>query len=250
MPAPKASTPTPNQPGPLPDHPQPSNPQPSNPQQSHNDGAIAPAKSQRRADEAEAGEAEAGEAEAGEADQVPADQVPAKGGARWRQVVTLLVAAAVLAGFAVWAAVHASGLRASRADSNLALSDKTLTRQVTGQVSAAVSTIFSYSYANPAATKQAAQQVLTGSAISQYNKLFTLVEQKAPAEKLVLHTKVTDIGVELLTSGRARLLVFVNQQDQAGSGQAVYSGAMFAVTAVRHGSHWLISNINTFTSSG
>ncbi len=216
MPAPKASAPTPDQPEALPDHPEPDASASSEPQPE---------------------------------DSPPVD-ARAEGGARWRQVVTLLVAAAVLGGFAVWAAVHASDLRASRVDSNLALSDKALTRQVTRQVSGAVSTIFSYSYANPAATKQAAQQVLTGSAISQYNKLFTLVEQKAPTEKLVLHTKVTDVGVELLTSDRARLLVFVNQQDQAGSGQAVYSGAMFAVTAVRHGRHWLISNINTFTSSG
>lgn len=236
MPAPKASAPTPDKPEALPDHPQPSAPQPSDTEAGQT--------------EAEVTEAEVTEAESDEAVQVQEDQVPAEGGARWRQVVTLLVAAAVLAGFAVWAAVHASDLRASRADSNLALSDKTLTRQVTSQVSGAVDTIFSYSYANPAATRRAAQRVLTGSAISQYNKLFTLVEQKAPAEKLVLHTKVTDIGVELLTNDRARLLVFVNQQDQAGSGQAVYSGAMFAVTAVRHGSHWLISNINTFTSSG
>lgn len=167
-----------------------------------------------------------------------------------RQAITLVIAAAVLAGFAAWAGLHASDLRASGGEANLALSDKALTKQVTSQVSTAVSTIFSYSYANPAATKQAAQRLLTGSAINQYNELFNLVEQKAPAERLVLHTTVTDLGVELLTSDRARLLVFVNQQDQAGSGQAVYSGAMFAVTAVRHGSHWLIGNINTFTSSG
>ncbi|HET9896774.1 MAG TPA: hypothetical protein VFQ44_17725 [Streptosporangiaceae bacterium] len=168
----------------------------------------------------------------------------------WRQAATLLIAAVVLAGFAAWAAVSTHNLRAGQEDPNIALTDKALTKQVTTQVSDAVRTIFSYSYANPDATKQAAQHLLTGSAISQYNKLFALVEQKAPAEKLVLTTKVTDVGVELLTSNRARLLVFVNQQDKAGSGQAVYSGAMFAVTALRHGARWQIGNINTFTSSG
>ncbi len=147
---------------------------------------------------------------------VAADEQPERSRTPWRQASTLLVAAVILAGFAAWAAVHAHSLRAGQADSNLALTDKALTRQVTTQVSSAVSTIFSYSYANPAATRQAAQKLLTGSAISQYNNLFALVEQKAPAEKLVLSTKVTDVGIELLTAGRARLLVFVNQQDKAG----------------------------------
>lgn len=181
---------------------------------------------------------------------VAAEQASEGSRTPWRQAVTLLVAAVILAGFAAWAAMHAHDLRAGQTDSNLALTDKALTKQVTAQVSSAVSTIFSYSYANPATTRQAAQKLLSGSAISQYNNLFALVEQKAPAEKLVLSTKVTDVGIELLTASRARLLVFVNQQDKAGSGQAVYSGAMFAVTAIRHGGRWLIENINTFTSSG
>jgi Mce-associated membrane protein len=52
----------------------------------------------------------------------------------------------------------------------------------------------------------------------------------------------------VLTGGRARVLVFANQQDtRAGTRQASYGGAMFAVTAVlRHG-RWLIANIDTFT---
>lgn len=165
-----------------------------------------------------------------------------------RRPVTLLIAAAVLAGFAAWAGVHAASLRASRqASQNLTLVDKSATSEVTSQISSTIGTIFSYSYASPAATRQAAQRLLTGTAIRQYDSLFALVEQKAPTEKLVLVTKVTNIGVELLTGDRARLLLFVNQQDRSGTGQAVYSGSMFAVTAVRRNGRWLIEDINTFT---
>ncbi len=163
--------------------------------------------------------------------------------------MNLIAATVILAGLATGAGVQAARLRASQPAANLAITDRPLTAQVKAQVSAAVGTIFSYSYANPAATRQAAQRLLTGAAIRQYDQLFALVEQKAPAEKLVLTTKVTDLGVELLAADRARLLVFVNQQDRAGSGQVVYSGAMFAVTAVRQHGRWLIANINTFTSS-
>ena len=119
-------------------------------------------------------------------------------------------------------------------------------RAVTG----AVETIFSYSYADVGKTREAAQGLLTGAAIRQYDQLFALVEQQAPKEKLVV-TKVTTVGVELLTGDRARLLVFANQQDtRAGTTQTSYGGAMFAVTAVNRDGRWLIENINTFTNGG
>jgi len=174
-----------------------------------------------------------------------------KAGDRTRlRAAALVVAAAVLAAFAAWAGAQAASLRASQASQNVALSEATATSQATRQIASAISTIFSYSYSDPAATRRAAQRLLTGTAIRQYDSLFALVEQKAPAEKLVLTTQVTNIGVEFLTGGQARLLVFVDQQDQAGSGRAVYSGAMLAVNAVWKAGRWLIEDIQTFTGNG
>jgi Mce-associated membrane protein len=52
----------------------------------------------------------------------------------------------------------------------------------------------------------------------------------------------------MLNGDRARLLVFANQQDtRAGTSQTSYAGAMFAVTALRHGGRWKIENIDTFS---
>lgn len=167
-----------------------------------------------------------------------------------RASAPLLVAAAMLAGFATWAGVQAHALSVTRASANVALTDKPATAQVTRQVAAAVSTVFSYSYADPPATRKAAQRLLTGRAIRQYDRLFALVERQAPAERLVLVTKVTSIGVELLTGDRARLLVFADQQDRSGTGRTVYSGAMLAVTAVRQHGRWLIEDISTFGPNG
>ena len=74
------------------------------------------------------------------------------------------------------------------------------------------------------------------------------MQQQAPKEKLVVTTRVTNIGVELLTGGHARLLIFANQQDsKAGTSQATYGGAMFAVTAVNQRGRWRIESIDTFT---
>jgi len=166
----------------------------------------------------------------------------------WRAAAALGAVAVVLAGFGVWATLHASSLRSNAgAQANTALTDGQATATVRREISAAINTIFSYNYADTAATRQAAQGVLTGPAVRQYNTLFALVTKNAPAQKLIVKTKVTNSGVELLNGDRARLLVFANQQDtRAGTGQTSYAGAMFAVTALRQGGRWKIENIDTF----
>ncbi len=202
---------------------------------------------EERAGPAEAGENSAGHPVEGAEDAGDAGEVPV--GRRGRGAVALLGAVAVAAGtFGVWATVHGHSLRAASAAANGAVVDRSATRSVTRAVTHAVDTIFSYSYADTASTRAAAQHLLTGRAIRQYNELFALVERQAPKEKLVVTTKVTDTGVEVLTGGRARVLVFANQQDtRAGTGQTTYGGAMFAVTAVFTQGIWKIESIDTFT---
>jgi len=185
----------------------------------------------------------------------PADETKpaeeAQSGRRsWRIPAALGAVTVVLAGFGVWATLHASSLRSdAAAQANTGLTDRAATATVRREISAAVNTIFSYNYADTAATRRAAQSVLTGPAVRQYNTLFALVTKNAPTQKLVVTTKVTNTGVELLNGNRARLLVFANQQDtRAGTGQTSYAGAMFAVTALRQGGRWKIENIDTFGS--
>jgi len=179
-----------------------------------------------------------------------AEQTPVPATSRRLPLAALILGAVtvILGGFGIWATAHASSLRAQSAQQNTALTDPGATTAVRTQIDAAVQTIFSYSYANTGATSRAAQQLLTGPAIRQYNSLFALVRQQAPAQKLVVTTTVTNSGVELLTGGQARVLVFVNQQDtRAGTSQASYGGAMLAVTAVYQSGRWKIENIDTFT---
>jgi Mce-associated membrane protein len=155
----------------------------------------------------------------------------------------------VFGSFGVRAEVGSHSLRQAAASANVALVSPARTRAVQQQVTSAVNTIFSYRYSDVAATRGAAQRLLTGAAIKQYDQLFALVTQQAPKQKLDVTTRVTSIGVEFLTGDQARVLVFANQQDtRAGTSQASYAGAMFAVTAVNRSGHWLIENIDTFTS--
>ncbi len=182
-----------------------------------------------------------------------ADSAARDGGApgrRGKRLIAVLGTATVLIGaFGVWATLAAHQLRSNAASANTALVDRPATTAVTRDITRTVDTIFSYSYADTARTRSAAQRALTGKAIKQYDVLFALVEKQAPKEKLILTTRVTDIGVELLTGNRARLLVFANQQDtRAGTSQTSYSGAMFAVNAVSQHGTWKIESIDTFTS--
>ena len=172
--------------------------------------------------------------------------------ARFRRrhvAAALLGAAAVVFGsIGVWALVAANSLRAAAATANTALTDRTATGTASRDIARAVNTIFTYSYADTARTRAAAQRLLTGAAIRQYDQLFALVIRQAPKQKLTVTTKVTSIGVEFLTGGHARVLVFANQQDtRAGTAQTSYGGAMFAVTAVSEHGRWKIANIDTFT---
>ena len=194
------------------------------------------------------------DAEAPADPEAPADaeaEAPPAGTSRPRRPIAALILGAVtviLGAFGIWATAHASSLRAQSAQRSTALTDPAATSAVRAQIDSAVQTIFSYSYANTGATRQAAQRLLTGPAIKQYDSLFALVQHQAPAQKLVVTTTVTNSGVELLTGDQARVLIFVNQQDtRAGTSQTSYGGAMLAVTAVLQAGRWKIENIDTFT---
>jgi Mce-associated membrane protein len=187
--------------------------------------------------------------EVAETESLPADASPRR---HWHRILPAAFGAATIAlgALGAWATVAAHDLRTNAATANGALVDASATGAVKRDVTSAVNTIFSYSYADTGRTQAAAQDLLTGAAIQQYNQLFALVKQEAPKEKLVVTTRVTNIGVELLTRGRARLLVFANQQDtMTGTKKTSYGGAMFAVTAVSQDGTWKIENIDTFTGS-
>jgi Mce-associated membrane protein len=180
----------------------------------------------------------------------PADQ--AEGGAARRRLLLpacLAGVAVVLGGLAVWFAVEAGNTGSGVNEQNIALLDTAATTKVNKQIDAAVNTVFSYNYADTAKTKAAAQSLLTGKAIAEYNSLFKLVAQDAPSEKLVLTTTVTNSGVSMLTGNRAQVLIFANQQDTGGSTRSTTdAGAMFSVDAVYQGGGWKIDGIDTFSA--
>jgi len=161
-----------------------------------------------------------------------------------RLAVVFGVAAVVLAGAGGWAVLAADDLRSSAAVRNSALVDTGRTAEVTAAVSSSLNQIFSYSYDKTEVTEQAADAVLRGSARDTYDKLFAEVRDKAPAQKLVLTTRVVSSAVQLLEGDRARLLVFLDQSaTRADAGTSSAAAAQLSVTVKREGGHWVITDL-------
>src|SRR5439155_26746085 len=115
---------------------------------------------------------------------------------------------------------------------------------VSGQVKDDLQKVFSFSYDKLDETTQAARQVLTGSAIDQYDKLIETVRAQAPAQKLVLATRVTSAGVKSLDADHAELLVFLDQvATRVDTGKTSGSAAALTIKAERQSGTWKITEL-------
>jgi Mce-associated membrane protein len=165
---------------------------------------------------------------------------------RDRRTLTALVSAAavVLAGLGGWFLIEANALRDSSSTANTALVDTGRTAEVSAAVSNALSQVFSYSYDKTEVTEQAAADLLRGAALDTYDKLFAQVREQAPAQKLVLTTRVVSSAVQYLEGDRARLLVFLDQSaTRADAGTTNAAAAQLSVTVKREGDRWVITDL-------
>jgi Mce-associated membrane protein len=160
----------------------------------------------------------------------------------------LLLAAVtlVLGGLAAWFGAEAAALNDAPSAQNRALADPAETSQVTGQATSAIGALFSYDYAAPGPTTQAADRLLTGAAVREYAALFGQVHQQASKQKLVITTTVSNAGAELLTPNTARVLVFAVESERKANGTPSNFGTMLAVNMVRDGGTWKVEGIDTF----
>ncbi|GAA4524622.1 membrane protein [Amycolatopsis samaneae] len=173
---------------------------------------------------------------------VPATEPePGAGQARRRRgpVVSGAVAV-VMAALAGWFAIEARDATAVAAH-NTALADVAATAEVTDQVGKALATIFSYRYDEPGKSEQAAKQVLTGPALTQYDQLFAQVKKLAAEQKLVVTSSAVTSGVKLLDGDHAALLVFLDQTGVRGDGRRSTGAAQLSVTAERTGDRWRVT---------
>lgn len=158
--------------------------------------------------------------------------------------MSLVVLAAALAALGTWFMAESADARSGAG--NAALLDTGATTEVTGRITESLERIFSYSYDDVAATERAAKEVLAGGAIADYDALFAQVREKAPAQKLVLSTTVSVIGVRTLDGHTAHLLVFLDQAaTRVDTTKSSGSAAVLSVTAERIDGTWKITGLTT-----
>ncbi|SEF26241.1 Mce-associated membrane protein [Amycolatopsis pretoriensis] len=151
--------------------------------------------------------------------------------------------AVVMAGLAVWFTLEARSTNAVVAH-NTALSDVAGTAEAGKQISAALGTLFSYRYDDPAKNEQAAKDLLAGPALAQYDQLFGQVRKLAADQKLVVTSTAVASGVKLLDGDRAALLVFLDQTGTRGDGQRSTGAAQLSVTAERVAGKWRVTGMS------
>ncbi|HBF84447.1 MULTISPECIES: hypothetical protein [Streptomyces] len=160
------------------------------------------------------------------------------------RILAAVLALALLAG-GITLFVQGQRLRDTPATSNHALTDTAATAQVTGDVSSALSKVFSYGPGTTAATKETAKQVLAGKALQQYAALYGQVEKQAADQKLTLTTQVVRAGVTRLGTGSAHLLVFLDQVYEREGKAATTAAAQLSVTARLRGGRWVVVEITS-----
>jgi Mce-associated membrane protein len=152
----------------------------------------------------------------------------------------------VLGAVAIGALWQAHDLRSSPSAQNKAVVNTAATSEVQSEVTKALVGILSYDYSDPGTTSQAASAVLTGKAKSQYDELFSSLQERAPGQKLVLSATVQVAAVKELSDRDAVLLVFVDQSSQrATDKESTVSAAQLSITAKKYDTGWKISDLST-----
>ncbi|WP_327267644.1 hypothetical protein OG233_03185 [Streptomyces sp. NBC_01218] len=163
---------------------------------------------------------------------------------RWRGLAAgVLAVALIAAGTAMF--VRGQQMRDTPATANRALTDTAATDRVTGDVSSALATVFSYAPGTTAATKTAARRLLAARALQQYAALFGQVEKQAADQELTLTTHVVRAGVTRLTGDSAHLLVFLDQVYEREGKTATTAAAQLSVTARQQHGVWQIVDITS-----
>jgi Mce-associated membrane protein len=144
--------------------------------------------------------------------------------------LTLGTALLVLAAVLVWQTQSTQ----EEPVSNRALIDEAAGEDVSTFVARALTQVFSYDWAQPDATRQAADTVLSGQARTEYDTLYADLQARAPGQKLTLSAEVQVAGVQELTQDKATLLVFVDQAStRAQDEESSFSAAQLSITVER-----------------
>uniref|UniRef100_UPI0015F11BA8 nuclear transport factor 2 family protein n=1 Tax=Streptomyces phytophilus TaxID=722715 RepID=UPI0015F11BA8 len=128
---------------------------------------------------------------------------------------------------------------------NRALTDASATAAVSGDVSNALSKVFSYAPEDPGVTARDADELLAGRAREQYRQLFGQIQQRVVSQELTLTTHVVRAGVVRLDGDDATLLVLLDQVTERKGEDPASVGAQLSVTAEKQDGQWRITDLKS-----
>jgi Mce-associated membrane protein len=141
-------------------------------------------------------------------------------------------------------AVGAYTARTSGPLANQAFVDSAATAELVGQVTNAMTTVYSYDYNTLPANEAAANGVITGKFATEFPRVFGPVKQLAPQEQAVLKSTVPAAGVIMLQGDRARLLMMVDQVGTRGAAkEPTGATARLVVDAQKVDGRWKIAEV-------
>lgn len=181
----------------------------------------------------------------------PAADLASDSGSKRSLRVPLLAAALVLlTGLAVFFGIEDAHLRDTPAAANSALVDVGTTAEVSGQLTDALQTIYSYDFARLDENERAARAVITPEFAEQFNRLFAQVRDLAPQRQAVVSATVTLSAVKEISGDRAVLVVFMDQQATraaADDGQPTQLAAAgrLTVTGQKIDGRWKIAGVES-----
>jgi Mce-associated membrane protein len=171
----------------------------------------------------------------------PADPADRK---RLRLLFGLAGAAVLLVAASVVVGVGAFTARSSGPLANQAFVDSAATAELVGQVTNAMTTVYSYDYTTLPANEAAADGVITGKFATEFPRVFAPVKQLAPQEQAVLKSTVPAAGVIMLQGDRARLLMMVDQTGTRGAAkEPTGATARLVVDAQKVDGRWKIAEV-------
>ncbi|AZM46529.1 hypothetical protein DMB38_12500 [Streptomyces sp. WAC 06738] len=205
-------------------------------------GVAVDAREREPAESADTAEAEAAEAGSGE----PGGEGRTGSAAarrRLRAAGVAVLVALLLGGTGLL--VQAARLNGDDALANRALTDAPGTAAVAGDVSNALSKVFSYAPEDPGVTARDADDLLAGPAREQYRQLFGQIRERVVAQELTLTTHVVRAGVIRLDGDDATLLVLLDQITERKGKDPTSAGAQLSVTAERQDGQWRITDLKS-----
>ena len=115
----------------------------------------------------------------------------------------------------------------------------------------AVVPVLSYDYEDLEGGQQRAQALMTGSYRAEYDKLFAVIEDNAPATKTRVDVEVVSSGIVRASDDRVQVLVFVDRPttNKASAEPVVYKDQV-TLSMQRVDGEWLVDDMTTSPVSG